>query len=176
LVGIHKLPYFALVNLYRKTCNVSVWFLNSLYSAVQAFTSEGAPRLSTRTSVEVRHRNAVKLNVLQTSNIDSRHALALGVSAFAIGMHTALGAKAMLDHMLVEGVAAGVSLRCEQLETLARHKPQERAFALTDRTITRHGASQRALNFKFNLPAMTASKVFHALPPSDVGLGFSQTF
>jgi hypothetical protein len=61
----------------------------------------------------MRHRNAVKVNILQTSNIDSRHAFALGVSAFAVGMHTAFRAKAVLDHVLVKRelltLASGVS-------------------------------------------------------------------
>jgi hypothetical protein len=121
----------------------------------------------------MRHRNAVKVNILQASNIDSRHALALGVSAFAVGMHTALGAKAVLDHMLVKRVAAGVSLWREQLETLTRHKPHQGAFALANRTVTCHSASRRALDFKFNLPTMAACKVFHGVPPGGVRLSIS---
>jgi hypothetical protein len=76
-------------------------------------------------------------------------------------VNTARLAKAVLDNVLVERVRADVLFRCEHVQLLARHEPQERSFARTHRAIACHRAIELAFDLERNLPAVTATLVLH---------------
>jgi hypothetical protein len=65
-----------------------------------------------RLSIEFIHWNLAQVEVLYASKIDRCNGIALWISTFAEGVNAALCAEAMLDHVLVKGVCAGVGLWC----------------------------------------------------------------
>ena len=101
---------------------------------------------SQRAAVEVLNRNACQVNPFDAPNIDCSDLVPLGIGAFAVWMDTACLTKAMLDHLLVESVGSDLLFRREHSQLFARHKPQERSLARTDRTI----ACQCRVNFTFS--------------------------
>src|SRR5690606_39357454 len=90
---------------------------------------QSALRIAT---VELLYRDRVQIDIFKTANIDRDHAYALRIDTFTKGMNAAAGAKAMLNHMLVEGVSRDVIFCRQQLHAVAREVPQQRALALAD--------------------------------------------
>jgi hypothetical protein len=80
-------------------------------------------------------------------------------------VNAARPAKAVLDNVLVERVRADVLFRREQMKLFAWHKPQERSFAGTDRTIAGHRSIEFAFHLERNLSAVTATCVLHVSAP-----------
>jgi len=74
-------------------------------------------------------------------------------------------AKAVFDDVLVERVRADVLFRCEHAQLFARHKPQERPFAGTDRAIAGHRPIELAFYLERNLAAVATTFVFHVTSP-----------
>ena len=99
-----------------------------------------------RPSVEVLNRHAFQVNSFETANIDCGHPIALWIGAFSVGVNAAGLAKTVLDNVLVERVRADVFFRCEHVQLIARHEPQERSFAGAHRAIARH----RPVKFTFS--------------------------
>ena len=58
---------------------------------------------SKRAAVVVHDRYAGEIDVFETADIDGRHVVALRIGAFAIRVHAAHRAEAVLDDVLVEG-------------------------------------------------------------------------
>ena len=74
-------------------------------------------------------------------------------------MDPALGAEAVIDHVLVERVGAGRGLRGLHGQTFSRNEPQEGSPARTDGTVTRQPAIYFAFNFERDVSAVAASNV-----------------
>jgi hypothetical protein len=121
----------------------------------------GLPLNSQRQSVEALNRNALQVNAFEAANIDCRHPIALWIGAFSVRVNATCPAKAVLDNVLVESVRAAVLFGCEQVQPIARHKPQERSFTGTDRAIACHRLVDFAFHLERNLTAMAATFVLH---------------
>jgi len=113
----------------------------------------------------VLNRNAFQVDSFEAANIDCGDPIALWIDAFSVRMNAARLAKAVLDDSLVERVRADVPFRCEHVQLIARHKPQKRSFAGTHRAIARHRPIDFAFDLERNLPAVTATFVFHVKSP-----------
>jgi hypothetical protein len=118
-----------------------------------------------RPSVEVLNWHALQINFFEAANIGRRHPITLGVDAFSIRVNAARPAKAVFDDVLAEGIRAEVSFRCAQVQLVARHKPQERSLAGTDRTIAGHCSVEVAFDLKRNLAAVTTAGILHVGSP-----------
>src|SRR5918994_3252344 len=117
--------------------------------------------MSQRPSVEVLNRNLLQFDSFQAADVDCGHPVTLWIGAFSVRVNATRLAKSVFDNMLVERVCADVIFRCAHVELVARHKPQERSFAGTHRTITCHRPIEFAFYFESNLPAVTATRVLH---------------
>jgi DNA-binding transcriptional LysR family regulator len=116
---------------------------------------------SMRAPVVMRDGQRIDIDIFETAHVDGRHRAAVGRGAFAVRVHAANGAEAMTDHVLVEGVRAGVLLGCREMEVLEGNEPHQRAFALAYRTVARHDAGWLAFDLESDASAMTASLVRH---------------
>src|SRR4051812_6875628 len=83
-------------------------------------------------------------------------------------MNAARRTEAMLDDVLVEQVRARIRFRRQQLQLLAWHEPQQRAAALANGAVARHGAFDITFHLERDVAAVTTSFVFHASSPSDL--------
>jgi hypothetical protein len=113
----------------------------------------------------VLNRNAFQVDSFEAANIDCGDPITLWIDALAIRVNAARLAKAVLDNPLVERVRADVLFRREHVQLFARHKPQKRSFAGTHRAIARHRPIDFAFDLERNLPAVTATFVFHVKSP-----------
>jgi hypothetical protein len=109
--------------------------------------------------------NGCKVNVCEAANIDRCHRIALRINGLGVRMNATCLAEMVPDDVLVEGVCANAFLGCEQMQFVARHKPQERAFARTDRTVAFHRPGEFTFNFEHDPSAVAATFVDHALSP-----------
>src|SRR5262245_39307697 len=76
-----------------------------------------------RPTVEVLNRHFSQINSFETANIDGGHWIAFGIGAFPIWVDSTGRAKAVPNHVLVEGVGGNGLFRHEQVKLFARHKP-----------------------------------------------------
>jgi hypothetical protein len=118
-----------------------------------------------RPPVEVLNRNAFQVDSFETANIDCGHPIALWIGAFSVRVNTTRLAKTVLDHVFVKRVRTDVVIQCEHVQLIARHKPQERAFARTYRAIACHRPVEVAFHLERNLAAVTATLVLHVRSP-----------
>jgi len=114
-----------------------------------------------RSPVKMLNRNATQVNAFEAANIDGGYSIAFRIRAFPVWVNAARRAKAVLDNVLVERVCADKVFPCEQVKLCARDKPQERSFARAHGAITCHCPVKLAFGLERNLPAMTATFVFH---------------
>ena len=124
----------------------------------------GVPILQ-RAPVEMLNRNFFQIHSVEAANVDRGHAVTLWVDAFAVRMNAARGTKAMFDDVLIERVGGDVPFRGEHTELIARHKPQKRSLAGTDRTIAGHCSVEVAFDLKRNLAAVTTAGILHEGSP-----------
>jgi hypothetical protein len=107
----------------------------------------------------------LQVNAFNAPKIDCGHLVSLGIGAFAVWMNAACLTEAVLDYPLVERVGTDSLFRCEHVQLFARHKPQERSFARTDRAIACHRPLEFAFYLEDNLTAVTATLVLHLSSP-----------
>jgi hypothetical protein len=105
----------------------------------------------------------LQVNFREAANVNCGYPIAVWIGAFAVWMNAAGLAKAVFDDVLVEGIRADVLLRCEHVQLVARHKPQERSFARTHGAIASHRPAEFAFYLEHNLATVTATVIFHAI-------------
>jgi len=119
---------------------------------------------SERPAVEALHRQGVEIDVLKAAHVDRGHFVARRIAAFTEGVDAAGAAEAMFDDVFIERISAAVLLRGKQMKPLARHEPQERAFARAHRAIARQSLFEFAFGFEDDFSAVTSAGVFHKTP------------
>jgi hypothetical protein len=133
--------------------------------AASAATKDCASLISQRSSVEVLHRNAFQVDSFEAADIDCGDPVALWIGAFSVRVNAARRAKAVLDNVLIERVRAEVVFRCEQAQSVMRHKPKKRSFTRTHGAIACGRAIELTFRLECNLAAVTATFVFHVISP-----------
>src|SRR3954467_4015625 len=68
------------------------------------------------TAVEMLHGQRIDIYVLQAARVDCRHGIAASVDTISIRMDAAVGTEAVVDHVLVECIAACVRLLRKQVK------------------------------------------------------------
>ena len=91
-------------------------------------------------------------------------------------MDAASGAEVMLDGLVAEGVGGEGAFGRQQPELVARDEPVQRAHARADRAIAIRDLGEFALDFKGDLPAVTAAFVVHCVAPFMSGLVIAAMF
>jgi hypothetical protein len=116
-------------------------------------------------SVKLLDRYRLEVYSIQATNVDRSDRLTVGIDSFGIRMNATDSAKTMTDYMFVKLIGADVSIRRVDGQLRARHEPQKRSFARTDRAITGQRFVDETFDFESDVAAMAASSIFHLRSP-----------